>query len=81
VSERGCRGSTPLDVGTTACTAHVGNDERETFYLAWFLGASQQQIADVMGISPRSVKRLWQRARDGIRQATEGDAPEVTADR
>jgi RNA polymerase sigma-70 factor (ECF subfamily) len=56
-------------------------DEREVFHLVWFLGASQQQIAEVIGVSPRTVKRLWQRARNAIRQATEGDSPELTADR
>jgi RNA polymerase sigma factor (sigma-70 family) len=53
-------------------------DEREVFHLVWFLGATQSQIAEVMGISTRSVKRLWQRARDIVRNATEGDSPELT---
>jgi RNA polymerase sigma factor (sigma-70 family) len=57
------------------------SDEQEVFQLVWFLGATQKEIADVMGTSPSTVKRLWQRARDAIRRATEGDAPEVTADR
>jgi RNA polymerase sigma factor (sigma-70 family) len=57
------------------------SDEQEVFHLVWFLGATQKEIADVMGTSPRTVKRLWQRARDAIRRAIEGDTPELTADR
>jgi len=53
-------------------------EEREVFHLVWFLQAKQSQIAELLGVSPSTVKRLWQRARATVRQATGGEPPETT---
>ena len=38
-------------------------DEREVFTLIWYQGMTQPQVAELLGISVRTVKRRWQAAR------------------
>ncbi len=48
--------------------------ERELFDLVWHLGLSQAQVADVLGCSVRTVKRLWCSVKTQLRTAV-GDHP------
>jgi RNA polymerase sigma-70 factor (ECF subfamily) len=43
--------------------ATLPDEEREVFELLWYHGLSQQEAADLLGTSLRTVKRRWQRAR------------------
>jgi RNA polymerase sigma-70 factor (ECF subfamily) len=53
------------------------DEERETFDLLLYQGLSQADAAAVLGISVRSVKRRWQRARLLLRDALRGDWPSL----
>jgi RNA polymerase sigma-70 factor (ECF subfamily) len=50
-------------------------DEKGVFDLLWFDGFSQDQAADVLGVSLRTVKRRWQSARFLLSRALSGDPP------
>jgi len=49
---------------------------REVFHLVWYLDADQKTIAAVLGCSERTVKTRWREAREAVRAALEGRAPE-----
>jgi len=46
----------------------------QTVELRFFGGLSVEETADALGVSPRTVKRDWQRARAFLFQAVRGDA-------
>jgi RNA polymerase sigma factor (sigma-70 family) len=48
--------------------------EREVFQLVWYFGCEQQQVAEMLGCSTRTVKRHWQAARQTISAAL-GEPP------
>ena len=52
----------------------------QTVELRFFGGLSVEETADAMGISPRTVKRDWQRARAFLFQAVRGDQSESNDD-
>jgi RNA polymerase sigma-70 factor (ECF subfamily) len=39
------------------------DDERETFQLIWYQGLTQAEVAALVDVSLRTVKRRWQSAR------------------
>jgi RNA polymerase sigma factor (sigma-70 family) len=45
------------------CAAKLPNKEREVFHLVWYSSKSQGETAKLLGVSPRTVKRRWRRAR------------------
>jgi RNA polymerase sigma factor (sigma-70 family) len=49
-------------------------DEREVFRLVWYFGCEQQQVAEMLGCSTRTVKRHWQAAREAVSAAL-GEPP------
>lgn len=49
---------------------------REVFHLVWYLDADQKTIAQLLGCSDRTVKSRWRAARDAIRAALDGAAPQ-----
>ena len=49
-------------------------DEREVFRLVWYFGCEQQQVAEILGCSTRTVKRHWQAAREAVSAAL-GEPP------
>jgi RNA polymerase sigma factor (sigma-70 family) len=51
-------------------------EEREIFDLLWYQGLSQDEAAAVLGVTVRTVKRRWQRARLFLHHALEGQPPE-----
>jgi RNA polymerase sigma factor (sigma-70 family) len=50
-------------------------DEREVFDLVWYQGLSQQDIARLLEISVRTVKRRWHSARILLHEALQGFRP------
>jgi RNA polymerase sigma factor (sigma-70 family) len=38
-------------------------DEREVFHMCWYLGLKQEEIAELLGCSTRTVKRRWESAK------------------
>jgi RNA polymerase sigma factor (sigma-70 family) len=64
--------------GWTAFHAEVDRlpeSEREVFSLLWYQGLSQNEAAEVLGVSLRTVKRRWQTARLLLYQSLHGDGP------
>jgi RNA polymerase sigma-70 factor (ECF subfamily) len=49
------------------------DEEREVFSLTWYEGLSQGEIANVLGIAIRTVKRRWQSARCLLGKALQGE--------
>ena len=53
----------------------------QTVELRFFGGLSVEETADALEVSPRTVKRDWQRARAFLFQAVRGDDPDTAHDR
>lgn len=49
--------------------------EREVFDLLWYHGLSQKAAAEVLEVSVRTVKRLWQAARLQLHSLVHGEPP------
>ncbi len=47
-------------------------EEREVFELTWYGDMHQDEIADLLGVSVRTVKRRWRAARTVIGEALDG---------
>jgi RNA polymerase sigma factor (sigma-70 family) len=41
-------------------------EEREVFTLRWYHGLEQEEIAQAMGVSERTVKRYWKSAKEKL---------------
>lgn len=52
------------------------DEEREVFDLLWYDGLSQEEAAQALGISPRTLKRRWQSARLRLFEAMAGQRPD-----
>ena len=50
--------------------------ERDVFYLIWYDGLSQKEVASVLNVDVRTVKRHWQSARVTLFEALDGESPE-----
>jgi RNA polymerase sigma-70 factor (ECF subfamily) len=74
----GAVGDEPADLqGWTAFHETVERlpaDKRELFGLIWYQGLSQEEAADHLGLSVRTVKRRWQAARVALADAL-GEPP------
>ena len=70
--------SEPLDRWTAFHHAveQLPAEIREVFDLVWYMGASQQTAASVIGCSPRTIKSRWREARTAVKAALEGHTPE-----
>ena len=51
-------------------------DAREVFDLVWYMGASQETAAAVIGCSTRTIKTRWRQARVAVKAALDGRPPE-----
>jgi len=49
--------------------------ERELFGMVWYLGLSQDEIADLLGCSARTVRRRWDDAKRAFTAAYRGEPP------
>lgn len=56
--------------------AALPGELREVFQLVWYLDADQKSIARLLGCSERTVKSRWREAREAVRAALDGQAPE-----
>lgn len=45
-------------------------DEREVFHMCWYLGLKQEEIAQLLGCSTRTVKRRWESAKQLLAAST-----------
>jgi RNA polymerase sigma factor (sigma-70 family) len=52
------------------------DEEREVFDLLWYQGLMQEEAAQLLGVSERTVKRRWQSARLQLFEALGGNLPE-----
>lgn len=52
---------------------HLPEEERELFAMVWYLGLKQAEIAALVGISVRTVKRRWESAKRLLAQAVRGE--------
>lgn len=59
-----------------AAVEQLSPEQKEAFRLVWYLGADQKTIAAVMGCSERSVKNYWRQAREAVKAALGGEAPQ-----
>jgi RNA polymerase sigma-70 factor (ECF subfamily) len=50
---------------------------REVFHLIWYDGLEQADVAAVVGVSERTVRSRWQRARLAIHHALGGRLPGI----
>ncbi len=50
-------------------------DERETFSLIFYHGWTQSEVAELLGMTERNVRRIWQRARLHLAQALGDNLP------
>ncbi|MBN9120449.1 MAG: sigma-70 family RNA polymerase sigma factor [Planctomycetes bacterium] len=55
--------------------AALPDAERETFGLIFYQGLTQEDAADVLGVSVRTVQRRWQAAMLALHRARGGEAP------
>ncbi len=53
------------------------DEEREVFTLTWYVGLGRVEIAELLGISPSTVKRRWRSARMVIFQHMQGVSPSL----
>jgi RNA polymerase sigma-70 factor (ECF subfamily) len=49
--------------------------EREVFDLLWYQGMTQEEAADLLGLSLSTVRRRWQAARLRLYEALGGELP------
>jgi RNA polymerase sigma-70 factor (ECF subfamily) len=52
-------------------------DEREVFQMCWYLGLKQEEIAELLGCSIRTVKRRWEAAKTMLKSETPGGQPDT----
>jgi len=50
--------------------------ERELFEMVWYIGLSQDEIAKILGCSPRTVRRRWEEVKNAFTSAFLGDVPD-----
>ena len=52
-------------------------EEREVFDAVYYGGATQQEVAGMLGVSDRTVKRRWRSAKILLGQALQGEWPTI----
>jgi RNA polymerase sigma-70 factor (ECF subfamily) len=55
--------------------AKLPDEQCEVFDLIWYHGLTQEETADVLGISLSSVKRRWQSARVNLMESLGNESP------
>ena len=49
--------------------------EREVFELLWYYEISQEQAAELVGVSTRQIKRIWRSAKLSLHDRLQGEIP------
>ena len=52
-------------------------EEKQVFDAVFYGGASQEEVAEILGISTRTVKRRWRSARMLLHEKLQGDWPPI----
>jgi RNA polymerase sigma factor (sigma-70 family) len=55
--------------------AQLPDDERKVFGLRWYDGFTLEQVAELMGMSVRTIKRRWRSAQILLKKALGGEFP------
>ncbi len=55
--------------------AQLPPDDREVFDLIYYQGLSQLEVAEILGISDRTVQRRWQAVRSALRDDLDDQMP------
>lgn len=55
--------------------ARMTEEDRELFDLVWFLGATQREIASLLGLSSRTVRRRWESLKRRLVRSLGADGP------
>jgi RNA polymerase sigma-70 factor (ECF subfamily) len=55
--------------------AALPDEEREVFGLIFYHGMTQEDAADVLGVTVRTIQRRWQNAMLGLHRARKGEIP------
>lgn len=55
--------------------ATLPGEEQDVFHLVWYIGASQAEIASLLGCSERTVRRRWDLAKQRFKTVLEGGPP------
>jgi RNA polymerase sigma-70 factor (ECF subfamily) len=53
------------------------DEEREVFDLVWYQGLSQAEVAELLQVSERTIKRRWQSARLKLHELLQGESPDA----
>lgn len=59
-----------------AAAAELPEEEREVFHMCWYLGLKQKEIAKLLDCSIRTVKRLWEAAKERLAAAMPEGRPD-----
>jgi RNA polymerase sigma factor (sigma-70 family) len=59
-----------------AAAEDLPDEEREVFHMTWYLGLKQEEIADLLGCSTRTVKRRWETAKQLLASTMPEGRPE-----
>ena len=49
------------------------DEEREVFNLVWYEEMNHEQVAEILGVTARTVRRRWQDARYRLQKARLGE--------
>jgi RNA polymerase sigma factor (sigma-70 family) len=56
--------------------SELPQEERDVFQMCWYLGLKQDEIAQQLGCSVRTVKRRWESAKQTLAAAMPGGSPD-----
>lgn len=54
------------------------DDEREVFGLLWYGGLTQEEAAEMLGVTDRTVRNRWRSAKRSLYQRMSGEGPPVS---
>lgn len=57
------------------CVGELPEKEREVFEMLWYHELSQQEVAELTGLSTRQIKRIWRSAKLQLHDRLQGDVP------
>ena len=58
--------------------SELPNESREAFDMLWYQGLSQVDVANLLGVTERTVQRRWQQARLEVHKAMKSNLPGLT---